>query len=150
STANTGLSAATIGETKTRLMRLREKRVRPGLDDKRLAGWNGLMIGALARAAVIFEAPKYGVIARDTAEAVKTKLLSGGILQRRFRPAGPGQVAAPGPAAFLEDYAYLIDGLLEVKQPDTIGFAQTLADQMILRFHDPNGGFFDTSREQEQ
>src|SRR5262249_52946543 len=37
-----------------------------------------------------------------------------------------------------------------VKQPDTIGFAQTLADQMILRFHDPNGGFFDTSREQEQ
>ncbi len=128
------------------LRSIRSKRVRPGLDDKRLAGWNGLMIGALARAAAVFQTPKYGTVARETAVAVKTRLMPGGILQRRWRQSQSGSAGTTGPAGYLEDYAYLIDGLLEMPDRDGCAdLARSLADQMIQRFHDPNGGFFDSS-----
>jgi uncharacterized protein YyaL (SSP411 family) len=128
-------------DSRTRLFERRAARARPGRDDKVLAGWNGLMIAALSRAAGAFDRPDYLLAAARAARfALGTLRDPQGGLLHRWRD---GQAAIP---AFAEDYACLSWGLLELYQagfePWALEAAFELADRLLDRHADPRGGFF--------
>jgi uncharacterized protein len=134
-----------------KLLAVRETRIRPGLDDKVLTGWNGLMLSAFAEAARAFEATEagenYRKAATRSADFLLTQLRPGGQLCRTWR------AGKTSPEVFLEDYAALILGLLDLYETDFntrwFAAAQELAGEMIQRFDDPEGGFFDTPSDGE-
>ncbi len=136
---------AKLASAHRRLLAAREKRVRPGTDDKVLTAWNGLMLMAFAEAARVLDRADYRAIARQNADFLLTALRPQGQLRRAWRA---GQT---GSEVFLADYAALILALLEMYQTDFnnrwFAAAQELAEEMIAKFSDPAGGFFDTTRE---
>ena len=92
-----------------KLFRARERRVRPGLDDKILTDWNGLMIAAMAKGAQVLDRPDWAEAAAEAARFVLARLRDErGRLLHRYRE---GEAAVPG---MLDDYAFLIWGLLEL------------------------------------
>jgi uncharacterized protein len=124
-----------------RLLQARERRARPGTDDKVLTAWNGLMLSALAQAARYLDSQEYLELARSNARFLLTALRPDGQLRRAWRAGRTtGEV-------FLEDYAALILGLLELYQtefdPGWYTAAEELAGEMVERFSDSRGGFFD-------
>ena len=138
-----------INASKRKLFNLRERRVRPGRDDKTLAAWNGLMLSAFAEAANILGRDDYREMAVRNAEFLTTQLLRDGRLLRTYKS---GQAKLNG---YLEDYAYVIEGLLAVYEATfELKFftqARELADTMIARFWDEqDGGFFFTSSDHEE
>jgi uncharacterized protein len=142
---------ARLADSHGRLLTVRASRVRPGTDDKVLTAWNGLMLAACAEAARAITEPelrhKYLVMATRNAEFLLDALRPDGKLKRSWRQ---GKVTNE---VFLEDYAAYILGLLELYQTDFqnkwFAVAQELAGEMIDQFSDPEGGFFDTSRDSE-
>jgi uncharacterized protein YyaL (SSP411 family) len=125
------------------LLARRNGRLRPGTDDKVLAAWNGLMLAAFAEAARVLKVSDYLGLATRNAEFLLEQLHVEGELRRSWRDGRVSQVV------FLEDYAAVILGLLELYQSDFdprwYRAAEDLAAIMIERFADsPNGGFFDT------
>jgi uncharacterized protein YyaL (SSP411 family) len=95
--------------TRQKLFTTREKRIHPHKDDKILADWNGLMIAGFAKAARIFKESKYTNAAEKAAEFILNQMQTPkGRLLHRYRD---GEVAIP---AFLDDYAFMIWGLLEL------------------------------------
>jgi uncharacterized protein YyaL (SSP411 family) len=141
--------AARLEKARARLFLAREQRVRPLRDDKVLTDWNGLMIAALARGGQVFEEPSYLEAARRAADFVLQSLRSAeGRLLHRYRD---GEAAIAG---HLDDYAFLVFGLIELYEA---GFdvrylqaAVELTEQQIERFWDPGlGGFFLTSHDAE-
>lgn len=124
------------------LLEARASRPRPFTDDKVLTAWNGLAIRALAEASLVFDRADYLAAAQRAARFLLTELRPAGRLVRSWRE---GQTSTP---AFLEDYAALILALLSLYQVDfdTSWYHQAvaLADEMVARFADPAGGFFDT------
>ena len=97
---------------KEKLLRIREKRERPFKDDKVLTAWNGLMISALAKAAQVLQDDEYLKAAQNSAQFIKENLYEKGRLGRRFRE---------GEAKFtssLDDYAYLVQGLIDLYESD--------------------------------
>ena len=147
--------AARLAEARTRLLEHRHKRPQPARDDKVLAAWNGLAIGALADAARILRAAlpgdpradRYVAAARNAAALVVDRLLVDGRLRRSWKD---GRATADG---VLEDHANLADGLLALYEAtfDERWFtaARDLADTILDRFADPAGGFFDTAADAE-
>jgi uncharacterized protein len=141
-----------LADGHSRLLSARAARLRPGTDDKILTAWNGLMLAAAAETARVIDDPdlqhKYLVMARRNADFLLDALRPGGKLKRSWRQ---GKITNE---VFLEDYAALILGLLELYQTDFqakwFGVAQELAAEMIDLFSDPNGGFFDTGRDSEE
>ena len=124
------------------LLTRRNQRTRPHLDDKVITAWNGLMLTALAKASRVFEDRRYLAAAEETADFIFDHLLVDGQLKRRWRD---------GEARFeanLEDYAFLIQGLLDLYAADhlprRLQQAIELAGRMVGDFADPAGGFFDT------
>jgi uncharacterized protein YyaL (SSP411 family) len=96
-----------------KLLEVRASRIRPHLDDKILSDWNGLMIAALARAGRHLGERRYVDAASRAARFLLSRASDAeGRLLHRYRD---GQAAIP---AFLEDYAYLIAGLIELYQSD--------------------------------
>ncbi|MBM4436816.1 MAG: thioredoxin domain-containing protein [Actinobacteria bacterium] len=139
---------ATLAAGRTALLRQRATRVRPGLDDKVLTGWNGLMLAAFAEAARALARADYRATAEANADFLLRALTRDGArLHRTWRA---GRATLNG---FLEDYACLIEGLLELYQTTFeerwFQAARALADAMLARFADPAGGFFDTSDDHE-
>jgi uncharacterized protein YyaL (SSP411 family) len=132
-----------------RLLEARAARVRPGLDDKRLAAWNALMIGALAEAGAVLERPDFVDAARDAAAFVLDRMRTPeGRLLRTFT-AGEARLNA-----YLEDHAFLLEALLTLYEATFeerwFVAARELADTIVARFADPeNGGFFSTSDDHE-
>ena len=131
------------------LFEARERRVRPGRDDKILTDWNGLMIAALAKASAAFEEESYLREARRAAEFLLNVMRGGsGRLLHRYRS---GEAAVE---AMLDDYAYLIWGLIELYEA---GFevrflraAVTLQWDQIDHFWDEEeGGYFFTAHDAE-
>src|SRR5438309_1880508 len=138
----------TISSCKRRLFHAREKRVRPGRDDKTLAAWNGLMLTAFAEAANILGRDDYREVAARNAEFLTTQLMKDGRLLRTYKA---GQAKLNG---YLEDYAYVIEGLLAVYEATFelryFTRARELADTMIAKFWDEqDGGFYFTSSDHE-
>lgn len=147
-----GVVSAKLAESHSKLYSARAKRPRPNTDDKILTAWNGLMLVALAEAARILtdispKANAYLNMATRNAEFLLTSLRPDGQLRRAWRD---GKTTNE---VFLEDYASLILGLLELYQTDFnqkwFSAANSLADEMIEKFSDPNGGFFDTPSDGE-
>ncbi|WP_048182606.1 thioredoxin domain-containing protein [Methanoculleus sediminis] len=131
-----------VEEGRQKLLAARERRVRPGKDDKILADWNALMIAALARAARVFDDPDYLAAAEKAAAFVLTNLRGqDGRLLHRYRGGEAGL------AATLDDYAFMIWALIEVYEasfvPGHLKTAVDLSRDLIARYWDCNqGGFF--------
>ncbi len=136
--------ARLLDEARTKLFAARALRPRPYLDDKVLTSWNGMMIGALARAAMAFGEPRYRDAAERAAAFVTTRLWDGERLLRRWRAGDAAQ------EAFLDDHAMLGTGLIDLYEATLderwLDLAEALAGRMVALFHDPkDGGFFTTS-----
>ena len=135
---------AALSRIRQTLFDARASRPRPHLDDKVLTGWNGLMIAGFARAARVLprsqRADSYRKAARKAATFVRAMLWrdADATLLRRYRE------GEAGIAAYAEDYAYLIWGVLELFQAtgeaDWLEWALTLQRRQDELFWDPDGG----------
>jgi hypothetical protein len=137
-----------IAESRAKLFEARQKRIRPGLDDKILCGWNGLMITALAKAAAVIEEPRYGEAAAKAARFLLKEMRHDGRLLASY---GKGQARLK---AYSTDYAFFIEGLLmlfewsgELAWLTTAG---ELTDTMIEHYWDAAGGFYFTAADHEE
>ncbi len=134
---------ARIAALRAKLLRVRQTRAQPRRDDKVIAGWNGLMIGSLARAGRELDEPEDTKMAeRAAAFATTTLMRPDGTLRRDWRG---GHL---GPAAFQDDYAYLADGLLDLSEATGdrrwAAAARRLTGTMVVQFWDrTHGGFFE-------
>jgi uncharacterized protein len=140
--------AETRERIRARLLEVRARRVRPGLDDKRLTSWNALMLGALAEAGAALGRDDYVNAARSCATALLRVHRDDGRLLRT----SDGRTAKLN--AYLEDHAYLLEALLSLYEAtfEVRWFteARAIADAMIARFADAEaGGFFSTSVDHE-
>ena len=138
-----------LASMRARLLEVRGKRVPPGLDDKILAGWNGLMIASLAKGARVLDEPKYAQAAARAADFVLTRLRRDGRLLRSYR-AGKSHLTG-----YLSDYAFMIEGLLNLYEAtfDTrwLTEAAALNETLIEHYYDEEGGaFFFTADDAEE
>jgi uncharacterized protein len=139
-----------LAECRAKLFSIRAKRSRPHLDDKIIAAWNGLMISAYARAAQVLDEPRYLEIATRAAKFLRTNLYEekSKLLYRNYR-GGRSDIEA-----FADDYAFVIQGLLDLYEAsfdvDWLKFAIQLQEtQDRLFFDGKNGGYFSTSGKDE-
>ncbi|MCW2990838.1 MAG: thioredoxin protein, partial [Solirubrobacterales bacterium] len=132
------------------LLEARARRVRPGLDDKRLTSWNALAIAAFADAGAVLEREDYLDIARAAAGFVLAELRAAdGRLLRTWKD-GRGRLNG-----YLEDHAFLLEALIVLYEatfePRWFAAALDVAEQILDRFADPErGGFFSTASDHEQ
>jgi len=137
--------AAGIADAKRILLQVRSKRIRPGLDDKILTAWNGLMISAFAFGGAILDEPRYAQAARTAAEFFIERMYdeSSGVLLRRYRQ---GDAAIPG---FLDDYALFTQALLDLYETQFdirhLRLAVRLTEKQRELFEDPAEGAFFSS-----
>ncbi len=137
-----------LAEARRKLFETREKHIHPGLDDKMLSGWNGLMLAAFAEAARLLDRADYRAAAVANAEFIWRELRTPtGRLYRSWRK---GEAKLNG---YLEDYAAVAEGLLTLYETtfEARWFiaARELVETLIAHFADPQGGFFDTSDDHE-
>jgi uncharacterized protein YyaL (SSP411 family) len=131
------------------LFAAREKRIRPGRDDKILTSWNALAISGLARAARAQDEPRWAELAMAAADRLsRTAWRDGRLLATRF-----GDRADLN--GYLDDYAFLLAALVELMQTrfrvEDYAWAMKLADALLARFEDAErGGFFFTSHDHEE
>ena len=130
------------------LFNVREHRVKPARDEKILTAWNGLMLRSFAEAARYLDRPDYLLAAEKNASFLLRELYRDGRLLRTYKD---GQARVKG---YLEDYAFLADGLLALYEasfdPRWFAQARKLMDEAIALFADEqNGGFFDTGSDAE-
>ena len=126
----------------------REKRVRPGRDDKILTSWNALMLKGMSVAALRLQEPAYHESAQRCLEFIHANLWDGNRLAATYKD-GRARLNA-----YLDDYAFLIDAILHLLSYRWSGkwldFAMQLADTLLEQFFDrENGGFFFTSHDHE-
>lgn len=138
-----------LTKSKEKLYQVRLKRIPPITDDKILAAWNGLMIGAFARGAFVLNESKFLNVASKAADFVLTNLREKDQLYRSFRE-GKAQFKA-----YLDDYAFLSFGLLELFEASGetrwLKQARELTDTLLKEFWDEkNSGFFMTSQRHEK
>ena len=142
---------ARITSARTKLYEIRAKRIWPGLDDKVLTSWNGLMLAAFAEAGRTLGRSDYVDAAVANAEFIrKTMRRESGRLFRTWKAGSEAKYNA-----YLEDYAYLAEGLLALYETTFdarwMDWARELTELMLERFLDEkNGGFFDTSDDHEE
>jgi uncharacterized protein YyaL (SSP411 family) len=145
-----GPEPTSLPEIQARLYEVRERRVRPGTDDKRLCSWNALMISALAEAGAALGRTDWLDAAVSCAEFIERELREGsggsatGPLLRTYKD-GRAHIHA-----YLEDHAYLLEALLTLYEAtgDERWYerARTLADELLERFADTErGGFLTTA-----
>ena len=140
---------ALVEASKQKLLAVRERRIRPGRDEKVLTAWNGLMIKGMTRAARVLERADYLVSAQRALDFTRTTLWRDGHLLATYKD-GRAHLNA-----YLDDYAYLVDALLELLQTrwrrEDLDLALELAEALLERFADPqDGGFFFTSSDHER
>jgi uncharacterized protein len=139
---------ALLQDAQGKLMRLRDLRVRPGLDDKVLASWNALAIAGLATAARCLARDDYADAAAEALSCLRRVHWRDG---RLLATSAHGEARL---AAYLDDYAFLLDAILELSSvrfsADDLAFAVELAEVMLRHFEDATvGGFFFTADDQE-
>jgi uncharacterized protein YyaL (SSP411 family) len=137
-----------LASARQKLFAAREKRIRPGRDDKVLTSWNALMIEGMAHAARVFERGDWLASARGAMDFIRRTMWNGG---RLLATAKDGRAHLD---AYLDDHAFLLAALLELMQAefrhDDLTFAVELADILLVRFEDTDaGGFFFTAHDHE-
>jgi len=144
-----GIPAETLRQSLARsrqaVYQARLHRVPPGLDDKLVTAWNGMMLGALAEAARVLDEPRYLAASARAADFLLAALRRpDGRLLRTYR-AGRAHLDA-----YLADYAFLAEGLLDLYEaggaPRYLAEALRLAERILADFADPEGGgFYETA-----
>jgi uncharacterized protein YyaL (SSP411 family) len=145
----TGEIESILDRGRKRLFEEREKRVKPHRDEKVLTAWNGLMLAAFAEAAAVFDNSEYMEVARKNADFILSELSDHGRLLRTWKD-GKAKLNA-----YVEDYANVADGLLELFQVSAeiryFTEAVRLANLMITEFWDAEeGGLYFTSKDHEE
>ncbi len=140
---------ALLDAARAKLLALREQRIRPGRDEKILVSWNALMVKGMARAARVFGKPEWLASARAATDFIRATLWRDGRLLATCRD-GKAHLNA-----YLDDYAFLLDALLELMQSDLrsadIAWARELAEVLLAQFEDrEHGGFFFVSHDHER
>jgi hypothetical protein len=135
-----------LSEARRTLAEARARRIRPHRDEKILASWNGLMLGALARAGRVLDQPRFLSAAQRNLAFLRDQLWDpvSATLYHRWCDGRRDEVQ------LLEAYAFLLKGVLDLYEctlePESLEFALSLTTGMIERFHDPaNGGFWQGS-----
>ncbi|MGL4554087.1 MAG: thioredoxin domain-containing protein [Gemmataceae bacterium] len=140
---------AKLAPVKRRLFELRAKRERPFLDTKVLTGWNGLMIAGLAKAGAALGDKEVIGRAERAAKFVLSRMRSADGRLLRAYAAAPGEDAKARVDGYLDDYAYLVHGLLALHEATGetawLDDAKKLTATMDGLFADERGGFFFTS-----
>ncbi|HUV14238.1 MAG TPA: thioredoxin domain-containing protein [Acidobacteriota bacterium] len=131
------------------LLEKRKQRVRPELDDKILASWNGLMLTAFSKAAFVLGDQHTLDIATENATFLAEEMISEGRVLRAWKD------GVPKLNGYLEDYAQTVEGFLTLFQVGGdfrwLGLAQELTETQIRLFWDPQSAdFFFTSTDHEQ
>jgi hypothetical protein len=135
---------AALERARAALFAAREERPKPFRDEKILASWNGLMMGALAEAGAALDEPTWIEAARRAFAFLEQKLLvTDGAGLRVLRHFKDGAVKGPG---FLDDHAYVADAAIDLYEatgePAYIARARALVDTILARFADRDGGGF--------
>ncbi len=143
-----GESQALLDGARRALRAARERRVRPGLDDKILTSWNALMVAGMARAGRAFGEDAWLDSARRALDFVRANLWRDG---RLLATAKDGRAHLD---AYLDDHAFLLAAVLEMLQarfdPRDLEWATELAGALLARFHDEaGGGFYFTANDHE-
>ncbi|MFW6184027.1 MAG: thioredoxin domain-containing protein [Chloroflexota bacterium] len=139
-----------LAVARQKLYERRSERVWPGRDEKVLTAWNGLMMAAFAEAGRVLDCDDYVQVARENAHFLYETLRGeDGRLLRTWKAGSEGRYNG-----YLEDYAYLGDGLLTLYQTtfeeQWFAWAEELAQMMLDHFRDEQGGgFYDTSDDHE-
>jgi uncharacterized protein YyaL (SSP411 family) len=135
-----------LASARQKLFESRAGRVRPHRDDKVLVSWNGLMLGAMARAGAVLDDETYRAAAEKNLAFLKANLWDSKTktLFHRWRDGERDQVQ------LLEGYAFLVSGVLELYEatlePKHLDLAITLAESMLARFYDrEHGGFWQSA-----
>ena len=141
-------ASARLASARTKLFAARERRIRPGRDEKILGSWNGLMIAGMAKAARTFNRADWLQSAQQAMDFVRGTLWQNGKLLATHKD-GKTHLNA-----YLDDHAFLLNAALELLQTEyrstDMAFAMQLADALLARFEDSeNGGFFFTSHDHE-
>ncbi|OGA23258.1 MAG: thioredoxin [Betaproteobacteria bacterium RIFCSPLOWO2_02_FULL_67_26] len=149
--------ASRLARARVKLFAARERRIRPGRDEKTLTSWNAMMVRGMARAARVFGEPGWLASARRALAFLRATMW------RREEGADKplGRLTATykdGVAhlnAYLDDHAFLLDALLELMQgefrADDLAFARELAEILLAKFEDrAAGGFYFVSHDHEQ
>ena len=138
-----------FASARNKLFAARSKRPRPGLDDKILTSWNALAIKGLARAGRVFARPEWVALAQNAVDFIHENLWQNGKLLATCKI---GQAAHLN--AYLDDYAFLLDALIELLQADysaeDMAFAEDLAEALLENFEAEDGGFYFTSHSHEK
>ena len=135
-------------DARLKLLEVRDRRIRPGKDDKVLVNWNGLGISAMAKAARQLDDAKYSQAASNSAEFIWSQMRDEtGRLLHTWRN-GVAKISG-----FLDDYANLLVAFVDLYEAaydqKWLDRAAEIAEQMIAHFHAPDGGFFFTSDDQQ-
>ena len=137
-----------LGEMRNKLFSARENRVHPGLDDKVLTSWNGLMIEGMATAGMLLQRDDFIASATRAADFARETLWCDG---RLYATSKDGK---PRLNAYLDDYAFLLSGLIALLQAHWakahFDWACNIADTLIEQFEAGDGGFFFTSHDHEE
>lgn len=135
-----------------KLFQAREKRPRPGRDDKILTSWNALVIKGLAHAGHVFNRPDWIKLAQNAVNFIRERLWLDERLLATCKDDGKGNYQAHL-NAYLDDYAFLLDALIECLQANyravDLGFAEDLAETLLEDFESEDGGFYFTSHSHE-
>ena len=138
-----------VESARAKMLAERERRVRPGRDDKVLVSWNALAVRGMMRAARVFGRLDWAASARRALDFMRAAMWRDGRLLAVWKD-GRAHLNA-----YLDDYAFLLAALLEALQqqfrPEDLAWAGALADAMLEQFEDPaRGGFFFTGRDHER
>jgi uncharacterized protein YyaL (SSP411 family) len=132
-----------ISDSKEKLLKAREERIRPHTDDKILTSWNGLMLSALCRGYQVTDDIRYLEAAIKCATFVREKFYRGGQLTHSYRE------GKHSTGEFLEDYSFLIRGLIDLYETDKIycndewiEMAEELSNRAITLFAGDDGRFY--------
>src|SRR5688572_20212934 len=132
---------ARLESARAKLLKARERRVRPGRDDKVLTSWNAMMARGMAHAGRVFGEPSWIASARRAVDFIRRTLWRDGRLLATYKD-GVAHLNA-----YLDDHAFLLDALLELMQAgfreSDLDFAREIAELLLDKFEDREaGGFF--------
>ncbi len=139
---------SSIAQSSKKLLEVRSKRIRPGLDDKILTSWNALMVSAFVKGYRVTDNEQYLEAAQNCVAFIEKNLHPNGTLLRTYKN-GKAKLQA-----YLEDYAYLINALVDLfeakPEPRYLSLAVSLANYLVEHFWDEkNSSFYFTADNHE-